>query len=147
MLGARHGAMVELGGEMERLCKALVAARTPGRHSRVTLRLPNIVVDGRTARTMLAVAGELISNGVRHALAERGGRMEVRIEHLAGSVVLTVADDGPGMASSTRTSGTGLGGALVSELVSRAGGTIECDTGPEGTCFHIARPVAHDGDR
>ena len=75
-----------------------------------------------------------------------GGRVEVstRIGQ-DDSLVLVVADDGPGIpehlresifepfyTTRTDTGGTGLGLATVQDIVERAQGTIEVDTGPAG---------------
>lgn len=66
---------------------------------------------------------------------------------------LTVADSGPGIppaiqarlfqpGNSSRSPQRGKGLALVRELVEDAGGTIEVDTGRQGTTFHLRFPSA-----
>jgi nitrogen-specific signal transduction histidine kinase len=55
-------------------------------------------------------------------------------------VVLTVRDFGPGIGGG-RPRGSGLGTRLVSELVARRGGLLECVTGAGGTTVRVALPV------
>jgi len=67
-------------------------------------------------------------------------------------VVITLADNGPGLPESARATlfapfqgsmragGTGLGLAIASELVRLNGGTLDLDEGTSGACFRIVMP-------
>lgn len=145
-------APVRLSAEMERMCVGLGAARRAIGASRIELDVRDFVVDGATARRVLMVAAELVHNAIRHALEGRDGLVRVSLRLQAREVVLGVEDDGPGMAPGAPTRGAGMGGFIVGELVRRAGGTMECATGPGGTAFLVAIPhgaaldeVAGDG--
>jgi signal transduction histidine kinase len=101
----------------------------------------------------------LTDNAVRHATAE----VTVSVTPSGGSVIVEVADDGPGLdaqmlprlfqrfASDTAGHGVGprrygLGLALVSEIVDRHGGTVSAanrDSG--GAVFRIVLPAVPDG--
>lgn len=71
----------------------------------------------------------------------------------AASVRISVIDDGPGMSEevcqrvfqpffTTRTSGTGLGLAVVDCVVRAHGGSVRCETAPgQGAAFHIDLPL------
>jgi signal transduction histidine kinase len=96
-------------------------------------------------RMLRVVLENLVANSIRHA--GRGARCRVSAENRDGAVVLTVADDGAGVAADdlprlferffrgdrARSSrGTGLGLAIVKHVVNSAGGTIEATGSPGG---------------
>jgi signal transduction histidine kinase len=91
------------------------------------------------------VIRNLVDNAVRHA----NSRMAVEVRDVTGSAILTVSDDGPGIARTERTrvferfvrldsdrsrgvGGAGLGLAIVAEVVAAHGGTVTIDDGPGG---------------
>jgi signal transduction histidine kinase len=85
----------------------------------------------------------LIANAV-HAVGERrerGGRVVVKAEPMAGAVAFSVTDDGIGMTPevlervgtaffSTRREGTGLGVAQCKRLIGRQGGDLQIESTP-----------------
>ena len=113
------------------------------------------------------VIGNLMSNALNHT--PDGTPISVRI--LAGprqpvpSVVLEVADQGPGMspeqaehvferfyrgdqARTRKAGGTGLGLAIVAALVATHGGTVTLNTAPgQGATFRITLPLAPEAQR
>ncbi len=97
----------------------------------------------------------LIDNAVKHG--KRGGGVFVAVDDArAGSVCVTVDDDGPGIASNDRervfelgergatpAAGTGIGLALVRLVVERAGGRVTVERSPLGGArFSIVLPRA-----
>jgi two-component system OmpR family sensor kinase len=127
------------------------------------------VVQGDEAR-LRQVVGNLVTNALTHT--PPGTRVTVTLDGDADAVVLTVADEGPGMApeeagraferfyrvdtSRTREAGgTGLGLAIVASLVAAHGGSVDLVTAPgEGATFAVRlprggpppRPAAGGGD-
>jgi signal transduction histidine kinase len=113
------------------------------------------VVVGDEGRLRQVVAN-LVTNALRHTPPET--RVTVAIGEEDGSVVLRVADEGPGMApeearrvferfyrvdaSRTREAGgTGLGLAIVDSLVAAHGGSVDVRTAPgEGATFTVRLP-------
>lgn len=103
----------------------------------------------------------LVENAVRHAVScvsvEVGGR--------DGAAVLTVSDDGPGIAPADRDrvferfvrldsdrarsgGGTGLGLAIVAEVVAAHGGAVVIDAPPSGgTRMTVTLPVSQHSNR
>ncbi|MFI6157427.1 ATP-binding protein [Kitasatospora sp. NPDC051170] len=105
--------------------------------------LPDAVVD---ARTLVTVLGNLVDNAV-DAMPAGGGRVEVSLAAAGSTLLLQVADSGPGVPEDLRelvfeegwTSKDapahrprGLGLAMVRRLVERTGGRIVLDAGPLG---------------
>jgi len=134
----------------------------PGRHIELSVgSAAAFLVLGDEVR-LRQVIGNLMSNALTHT--PDGTPVTVRI--LAGprepvpSVVLEVADEGPGLTpdqaervferfyradqARTRTAGgTGLGLAIVAALVAAHGGTVTLQTSPgEGATFRVTLPLA-----
>ncbi|MEU5632747.1 sensor histidine kinase [Streptomyces rishiriensis] len=127
----------------------------------VTIALRGSGVDGRPS--VLAGPGHLdqvLDNVLSNALevSPDGGTITVRVESGAGEAVLSVADEGPGMPDAdkarafdrfwrgqglTGRSGSGLGLAVVRQLVTDDGGTVTLTDAPGGgLCVRIALRVA-----
>jgi signal transduction histidine kinase len=114
--------------------------------------LPGVLADESQLRQALI---NLVRNA-KEAMAG-GGRLRVEVGRTEGHVRLALADSGPGIPPenlpqifepffSTKAKGTGLGLALVQEIVSEHGGRIEVDCPPGGgTRFTILLPVAPAG--
>ena len=100
------------------------------------------------------VVRNLLDNAVRHARSS----VTVGLEESNGDVVLSVADDGPGIPAHRRlevferfrrldesrsggTGGAGLGLSIARDVVERHGGTISIDPGHEpGARFVVTLP-------
>ena len=111
----------------------------------------------------VAVVGNLIDNALDAApQAESGADRWVRVDVTAadgGAVAITVSDGGPGIPSDVRDrifehgfstkpsdrSGRGVGLALVRDIVTAAGGSVELSAGP--TAFRVTLPGIPAGRR
>ena len=119
-------------------------------------------LDVRTASVPLTIRGDrsqltqVVSNLVYNArdAMPRGGRIILSIERLDGSVQLSVADHGEGIAAhvlpqifeplfTTKKSGTGLGLAVAHQIVQRHSGSMTVESTPgKGTTFRLLIPMA-----
>lgn len=139
ILSARVPAQEDASVALDRMARATVSYREPQQTQLMELDLTPIMVDGATVRRLLMIAFELINNALKYAFRQRSGRLTIRLHGLGGHIMLVVADDGPGLAASSLT-GTGLGSDLVTQLVHRGGGTLECSTGTNGTIYRVGLP-------
>jgi len=142
-LGAIATSVLEFaGGELALAGIAWTVDIEPG--------LPEVVADESQLR-------QAVLNLVRNAkeAMPSGGRIRLEVgKSTEGQVRLVLADSGPGIPPenlanifepffSTKAKGTGLGLALVQQIVSEHGGRIEVDCPPGGgTRFTIFLPVA-----
>ena len=112
-------------------------------------------LDDTTAALIYRVARESIHNAAKHAQPRN---VDVRLAREDAHTVLTVVDDGPGIApdllphvferfargsaSRSRHDGsTGLGLAIVDAVVAAHGGTVSVDSVPGRTTFTVALPA------
>lgn len=142
MLAGLTAAQTDAGALIERMCRAMMRSRVGAGPQRVLLDLGPVMVDGETARRIAMIAHEILTNALKHAFRHSGGSLEVRLEMLLDSVVLSIIDDGPGLGPgpSSLTAGKRLGGRIVGDIVRASRGSMECDSGPNGTAVHVMLP-------
>lgn len=108
-------------------------------------------------RALEQVFVNLVSNAAQ-AMEKKGGTLNIRIINAAEHFVppqyeVIVADSGPGIPDdikahifepfvTTNISGTGLGLAITKRIVSAHKGTINLESYPGGTMFHVLLPKA-----
>ena len=111
------------------------------------------------APALTRVLRNLLDNAARHAVS----RVDVAVRRAGDAVVVTVADDGPGIAPADRervfdrfvrldadrsrsAGGTGLGLAIVREIAAAHGGsvTVEDPSGGSGTVVRVQLPFRGD---
>jgi signal transduction histidine kinase len=96
---------------------------------------------------------QILDNLVRNAIEAAPPRGTVRVELASNehTFTLRIVDNGPGIAEehqariyepfyTTKSMGTGLGMSIVHSLVALHGGTIELDSRPGTTRFHVTLP-------
>jgi two-component system sensor histidine kinase HydH len=120
--------------------------------------------EGGTAVAAAADAvSDIVSNLVVNALeaTQRGGHVSVSAAAKDGACVLTVEDDGPGIAPearekvlqpffTTKAQGTGLGLAIVARRVAEFHGHLEWESparDARGSRFRVALPLANNRER
>ena len=125
----------------------------------LTYRAESGCVVRSTRDELYQVIYNLTDNAVKYS---GGAAVHVALERKNGHVVLTVADQGPGIpeedlpriferfyrvdkARSRAAGGTGLGLSIVSDTVRRRGGTVEAANRPEGGAVFTVRWSAEEG--
>lgn len=128
----------EVGSLLRTVCAAAAsAAATKGR---LEMYLPDIRVDGPTARRIAMIAAELVANAAKYAV-DGGGSLRVSLMVAHGRIDLRVVDDGPGFDPTAAPRGGGLGGGIVADLIAVADGSMQVATGPGGTSVSVSLPM------
>jgi len=121
-----------------------VAPAAMARNIDLSLEAPDALPHTLDTHAFQSVVQNLVSNALRYV--HEGGKVLVELSTTAGQLVLSVADNGPGIADAERglvferfyrvagsdTAGTGLGLAIVARAVERLRGTIQLDIGLAG---------------
>ena len=139
---------------LETIQRAVLAVRLhPRHHNRSIDVLCSVHVSGWfDQRKLERVLYNLLLNACE-AAPPLGGKVEVTAGEVAGSITISVADNGPGIAESIRErlfhpfvsfgkeNGTGLGLAVVQKIVQDHGGEIVVERTAQGrTVFRIGLP-------
>jgi two-component system, chemotaxis family, sensor kinase Cph1 len=149
---------VEIGGVVDRAIEALRPA-ADAKQIRVQSALDSTALILGDANRLQQVAANLLSNAIK--FTPKGGRVQVFVERRDSSVDLTVADTGQGIpmeflphvferfrqadgALSRKTSGLGLGLAIVRHIVELHGGTViaHSDGTGKGATFTVRLPLS-----
>lgn len=127
----------------------------PEHHWRLALPDDALDVTG-DAHALGQVVANLLANAASHTPA--GTTVTVRVARAGEHVVLTVADDGPGMPAgvadrafdrfvrgtserAVSRGSSGLGLAIVAAIVAAHGGTVSLSSGKDGTVARVELPV------
>jgi nitrogen fixation/metabolism regulation signal transduction histidine kinase len=101
---------------------------------------------------VLRVFNNLIKNAIQAIPEGRDGLVKCVVSGNQHEVVIEVCDNGAGIPAearekifqpnfTTKSQGTGLGLAMVKNIVNLANGSISYTTSPEGTCFTLVFPA------
>ena len=137
--------------------KRLVEAQPRSRDVDLDIVLPDADIRVRGVESQLV---QVLVNLLINAIDAVGdaGRVELTTDETAERVVVSVCDDGPGVADEDLQKlfepfyttkdpgkGTGLGLAISLRIIKRFGGDIEVDSNPgEGTCFRVVLAPADE---
>ena len=130
---------------LEMLCEAMSQSRAAANGVHILLSADEVMVDEEAAWTLSVVAAELMTNALKYAFGNKAPRVIcVTLREEAGSVLLTVADNGRGVAppwNQPILACDGFGRSIVSELADRLGGAITHHTGLAGTAVTLRLPA------
>jgi signal transduction histidine kinase len=147
----------EVGAVAEQVVSLL---RHDAERRRVSLRLSD-ESNGALVYGPQEALADILSNLVVNAIEAMadGGSVSVSIAREPNEILLTVTDDGPGIATenranvfrpffTTKPSGTGLGLAIVERRAAELGGNVICEspvTSEHGSRFIVRLPIAEIG--
>jgi two-component sensor histidine kinase len=94
------------------------------------------------AVTVGLIVNELATNAVKHAFPNRQGRIVLGFARRDSEVVLTVSDNGAGLAPAAGSGSSGLGSRFVDAFVRQVGGTMATATAKDGTTFTVRLPAS-----
>lgn len=127
----------------------LLRSRFSGRMDALDIALPPAATKVMGTRIRLEqVMINLLQNALEAISGREEGRVEVRVEDAAGTIVLTVADNGPGIApdilqalftpfNTSKEGGLGLGLVISKEILADYGGRIDVASSGSGTRFTL----------
>jgi signal transduction histidine kinase/DNA-binding response OmpR family regulator/HAMP domain-containing protein len=149
--------IAEVVGEVTTLMGPRISEKRQSLSVDMPVDLPRALADPGRVRQILT---NLLTNA--HLYTDEGGKLGVALSSTPGWVVLTVTDNGPGMATEDLeqiyqrfyrgrdgggTHGSGLGLSIVKSLVDLHGGAIDVVSEPDvGTTFTVRLPRAPEGD-
>jgi PAS domain S-box-containing protein len=156
-----HRELVHLGEVVARSVETVRPLVETGRHS-LTVELPEqpVYVEGDATR-LSQILQNLLINAAKYT--PDGGRIALRLEAANGAVMISVSDNGRGIApgelegifelfkqggdDTTHESGLGIGLTLARSLAEMHGGTLDaCSSGPgQGSTFTFRMPLADAG--
>jgi len=126
----------------------IVVTATDARNVTVESDFDPIMVSARDATTIGILAGELVTNALKHAFPDgRGGTIVVTLKHdAAGVPVLKVADDGVGLQGEQPAGEHGLGSVIVVQLSNQFGGAPVYERQAQGgLCVSVPMPGLESG--
>lgn len=121
----------------------IAVTSTDARNIEMVSDFDPIMVSARDATTIGILAGELVTNALKHAFPEgRDGRIVVSLKRDAdGVAVLKVADNGVGLKVDHKMGEHGLGSVIVVQLSNQFGGAPVYEAQAEGgLCVSVPMP-------
>jgi two-component system C4-dicarboxylate transport sensor histidine kinase DctB len=113
----------------------------------IALPAETLMVSGSPIRLEQIVIN-LLQNALEAVEDKADGQVTISVREAADQVVLSVADNGPGIApdilealftpfNTSKDGGLGLGLVISREIAADYGGRIEVESNPSGTCFSV----------
>lgn len=142
-----HG--VPLREIVEKLAQRLRNTLDPERRIALDIRGEPVLLEEQQGFAMALTLNELLSNALRHAFpGGRTGKLSVAITQVEGEIRVEVCDNGVGAPEEGGADVLGSGRTIVSALVEgELGGSVERQTGPDGTCVRVRFPRFSESPR
>ena len=107
----------------------------------LTLSAEPIRVKTDRAVSIGVIITELVTNACKYAYPDGGGEVRIFVNEADGHCVLTVEDDGCGMAADQQPQGTGLGAKLIRVMAQSLQTAVEYDPAHRGVRAVLRVPV------
>ena len=138
---------IEVLAFLRSVCEDLaVASGSADRGIEIQVTGAPLVIDASQALMLGLIVTELVTNAIKHAYAQHGGVVRVRVgpSPLSGGYGLAVEDDGPGLLAPLDVPGGGSGLSFVHQLARGLGGQMVVEERADGQGL-IARLVVPAG--
>jgi two-component sensor histidine kinase len=110
---------------------------------RVAVEAEPLAIVADHAVTIGLIVNELATNAVKYAFPNGRGRITLGFGRRDGEVVLTVADDGIGLAATTGSGpASGKGSRFIEAFVRQVGGSLATASGRGGTTYTLRLPAS-----
>ena len=126
-----HTPIVDLQSFLGSLCTDLRTTLLGLRPISIDSQFDPIKVPSSEAVAVGLIVNELLTNALKYAFGDEGGKITVRVESSGQMIDIWVADDGCGFVQGTVRGG--LGYRLVRSLTAQLHGEFACESGSEGT--------------
>jgi two-component sensor histidine kinase len=138
---------VDIGRFLDEMCHEVVSTfASPERPIPLEVVTDNPDVTTDKVIPLALITYELLTNALKYAQPSGGERrLRVTVVRSDGALVVTVADNGPGLPPDVEQR-TGLGMKLVQTLCLQLHGSLDTATGPDGTKVSIIIPDAARGE-
>jgi two-component sensor histidine kinase len=118
------------------LCDELV--RADGRSDLTVEVQPSALMLGPERLIILSLlAAEIVTNSLKHAFKDDGGRIDVRINSISDPCELTVSDNGSGLPAEEEAFDGSLGRSIINSLAAHLRGHVAYSSGGEGTTVKV----------
>ena len=131
-----YGSRVDAAAYLRQLCRAICRAKLDEKGIKLLLVERTFQMDSERCWLLGLTLFELITNAARHAFDGKPGTISIELYPVGSFVVCTVRDNGG--APADRTKGRGL--AMVQELAVGLRGTVDSQSGPNGTTTIVRFP-------
>jgi two-component sensor histidine kinase len=130
---------VNLRDYLEEICEHIRAGLADG-HVRISTDIEELETSADHALHLGLIVNELVTNALKHAFTEEGGRIHVVARAEGGMLLLRVSDDGTGTMSSKIQQRAGIGTKLMDMLANAIDGKISRRSGP-GLIVEVRAPL------
>jgi two-component sensor histidine kinase len=124
---------VLLNQYLEALLEDLRRSAEGNRMSRLTLKAEPVEIDPDRAVSIGIIVNELVMNAVKYAYPDGPGPIHVELKTDGDDLVLSITDDGVGLAARSDPRSTGMGQRIVSAMAAKLEASVERDPAHAGT--------------
>src|SRR5436190_23444809 len=124
---------VMLNQYLDSLLEDLRRSAEGNRMSRLTLKAETVEIDPDRAVSIGIIVNELVMNAVKYAYPDGPGPIHVELKTEGDELVLSITDDGVGLAAKTDPRSTGTGQRIVGAMAVKLEATVERDDAHAGT--------------
>jgi two-component sensor histidine kinase len=124
---------VLLNQYLDALLEDLRRSAEGNRMSRLTLKAEPVEIDPDRAVSIGIIVNELVMNAVKYAYPDGPGPIHIVLKSEGDELVLSISDDGVGLAAKSDPRSTGMGQRIVSAMAAKLDASVERDGAHAGT--------------